>query len=179
MLKRRDFIKLSGIVSSFALVFFYACKKSLSLPAEHILSGSQKELLVLIHNHLFPKGANSPGASDINSAEYVSRILKDPQVKSSEKRLILFGINWTRDTAKELFSKDFAALNKDQKEEVLLDLGTFKNGERWLSRQITFILEALLADPIYGGNTNQSGWSWLKHTPGYPRPDIKTKYQYL
>ena len=39
-------------------------------------------------------------------------------------------------------------------------------------------VEALLADPVYGGNFDQTGWRWLSHQPGFPRPSAdKTWYR--
>ena len=43
-------------------------------------------------------------------------------------------------------------------------------GRNWLSLLLTYVLEALLADPVYGGNPDGIGWQWLEHQPGYPRP---------
>ena len=39
-----------------------------------------------------------------------------------------------------------------------------------------YLLEALLADPVYGGNTDEVGWKWLGYTAGFPRPPIGKRY---
>ena len=179
MLNRRKFIGIISIATSATVLFFNSCKRTLLLPTNYAITKKQAATLKDVHEHLFPKENNRPGASDINSINYIKNILTDPQVKDYNKRLVLYGINWTEETAVKLFQKSFSELQHSEKEKVLLDLGTFKNGEKWLSNNITYILEALLADPIYTVNTNQIGWNWLKHTPGYPRPDIRTKYAYL
>jgi len=41
---------------------------------------------------------------------------------------------------------------------------------------LTYLLEALLADPVYAGNPNGIGWKWLQHQPGFPRPTKNKKY---
>ena len=48
----------------------------------------------------------------------------------------------------------------------------------WLSLLLTYLLEALLADPVYGGNPGGIGWQWLAHQPGFPTPPAdKTWYK--
>jgi len=44
---------------------------------------------------------------------------------------------------------------------------------------LTYILEALLTDPVYGGNPNGIGWTWLQHQPGFPTPTEDKKYYKL
>jgi gluconate 2-dehydrogenase gamma chain len=177
MLNRRYFIKISALSAAIASISLKACRKE--LPDSFAMRASQKKTLYAVHEHLFPYEKNRPGAKNINSVPYIEKVLLDPQVKKEDKSLLLFGINWTEDTSMELFNKRFIELDSTQKESVLLDLRGYTNGERWLSKNITYILEALLADPVYGVNTDGAGWSWLKHQTGFPRPDIRTKYQYL
>ena len=51
-------------------------------------------------------------------------------------------------------------------------------GQNWLSLLLTYLLEALLADPVYGGNPDGIGWQWLEHQSGFPRPPAdKTWYR--
>jgi len=35
---------------------------------------------------------------------------------------------------------------------------------------MSYLIEALLSDPVYGGNKDQKGWLWLEHIPGFPTP---------
>jgi gluconate 2-dehydrogenase gamma chain len=180
LISRRRFVKKIAIFSSLALLFLNACKKNISsVPTNYELTPRQQDILFLIHAHLFPSEPDSPGATDINSIQYVQKLLKDPQIKDREKRLMLYGINWTNETAQELFQMQLSSLNEKEIEAVLIDLGSYKNGNRWLSNNISYILEALLSDPIYGSNTNEIGWKWLQHKEGYPRPSNENKYPYL
>ena len=41
---------------------------------------------------------------------------------------------------------------------------------------LTYLLQALLTDPVYGGNPNGVGWKWLHHQPGFPRPPKDETY---
>ena len=52
----------------------------------------------------------------------------------------------------------------------------YDGGENWLSTLLLYIFEALLTDPVYGGNPNGIGWKWLGHNPGLPRPTADKRY---
>jgi gluconate 2-dehydrogenase gamma chain len=49
-------------------------------------------------------------------------------------------------------------------------------GRAWLSLLLYYIFEALLSDPVYGGNPGEIGWRWLEHQPGFPRPPADKIY---
>jgi len=179
-ISRRHFTKIIGITGSLGAFFVSSCKRFFDTgKPEYAITDEQLETLRQVHEHLFPQNETSPGASSINSVGYVQKVLLDPQVEDYEKRLILYGIFWTEETSKKLFSKPFTLLSKLQKEDVVKNLVSYDKGESWISNNISYIIESLLSDPIYGGNTNSSGWKWLKHQPGYPRPDELHKYPYL
>ena len=44
-------------------------------------------------------------------------------------------------------------------------------------RDRLYIFEALLSDPVYGGNPEGIGWRWLGHRPGFPRPNQRNRYR--
>ena len=67
-------------------------------------------------------------------------------------------------------------LNTDEKEKVLRQIEGSRAGSRWLSLMMTYLLEALLSDPVYGGNKDQKGWQWLEHIPGFPTPTTDQVY---
>jgi len=54
-----------------------------------------------------------------------------------------------------------------------------KAGRRWVSKLLSYICEALLGDPVYGGNPDGIGWKWLNHHPGFPRPPKHKRYREL
>jgi gluconate 2-dehydrogenase gamma chain len=67
-------------------------------------------------------------------------------------------------------------LNTTEKEALITFIAKEAWGSSWLSIILTYIFEALIADPQYGGNVNESGWKWLNHYPGNPRPAKKLLY---
>ena len=40
-----------------------------------------------------------------------------------------------------------------------------------------YLAEALMLDPVYGGNPDMIGWKWLEHQAGFPRPVAGKTYR--
>ena len=135
--------------------------------------------LSVVQQHLFPAETHSPtsiGASDIHALEYLRATMKAPDFDDDEKKRIHQGVAWLNDLSKQQYSKKFIQLDNDSKEKILRRIEGSRAGERWLSTLLTYLLEALLTDPVYGGNPNGVGWKWLQHQPGFPRPPENKKY---
>ena len=75
--------------------------------------------------------------------------------------------------------RDFPALGFDDKEGLLRRITASAAGENWVSTLLSYLLEALLSAPAYGGNTDRLGWRWLQYTPGFPLPGPGTRYPEL
>ncbi len=129
-----------------------------------------------VQDHLFPTSKDSPGAKDINATAYLRRVLAEAHTDPDEKNLINNGVGWLNDIAREKQGKPFIELSADQRETVLRTIARSNAGERWLSLLLVYIFEALLSDPVYGGNPEGIGWQWLEHRPGFPRPPADKTY---
>lgn len=123
-----------------------------------------------VQQHLFPAEDNAPGAQQVNAQGYLRFVLTDTTLDSGDREFILRGVDWLEDMAKKISEKSFIKMNYEEREKVLQKIAGSDAGENWLSTIMLYIVEALLTDPVYGGNTNQVGWKWLQHVPGYPRP---------
>jgi gluconate 2-dehydrogenase gamma chain len=139
--------------------------------------------LAAVQNHLFPRGDdssgnNSPGADDINALTYLQRALEDPSL-AEDRRFIRKGIGWLDDLSATTHEKDFLQLDTDGQEALLRTISKSSAGENWLSTLLLYIFEALLTDPVYGGNPDGIGWAWLAHTPGFPQPPADKTYDKL
>jgi len=95
------------------------------------------------------------------------------------RKFIVNGVGWLNDIASKRHEAVFIDLNGDQREDVLRQIEKTGAGERWISLILLYVFEALLSDPVYGGNTDQIGWRWLEHQPGFPRPPASQRYQKL
>lgn len=174
LLSRRRFIKNTGLYIAFSAIPLGACKnvmrKQKSSPVKYVLTQEEKYTLAAVQQHLLPDEGEGPGAKQINAESYFEFVLTDKYLDIWERNILINGLKWVDETAKELFKKKFVFLKSADKERVLRDLETFKNGRRWLSFVLGYIFEALLGSTAYGVNTGEIGWKWLSHIPGYPQP---------
>ncbi len=141
-----------------------------------MLSESQFALMSSVQKILFPSDNNGPGAYDIMADRYLLWVLSDKRMDPEEIEYIINGIGWVGETAEENFSKSYTHLSQKEKEILIANISNESWGSSWLSVILTFIFEALLSDPQYGGNPDQIGWDWLYHNPGYPRPTERLLY---
>lgn len=136
----------------------------------NVLSASQISIVSAVQKILFPSDNNGPGAYDVMADKYLLWVLSDIRMDPEEKEYIINGIGWVDETAEEKYSENFNKLSQSEKETLITEISTESWGTSWLSVMLTFIFEALLSDPQYGGNPDEIGWEWLKHNLGYPRP---------
>lgn len=123
-----------------------------------------------VHDVLFPADGNGPSAHDIQATRYLRLVLQTPGFDAEERTFILEGIGWLDQYAREKSGKAFLDMNAPQRDAVLRAISDSRAGERWLDALLNYVLEALLCDPVYGGNPHGIGWQWLQHQPGFPRP---------
>lgn len=177
-LSRREFIiLLSSATAGFPV-------NVLSQRREQVLAPPQPLedpwlTLTTLQEHLFPAEADSPGASDIQALDYLRHMLKAPDTDNEEVEFIIKGVGWLNDLSTTTYQRPFHKLDTTLKEKILRKIEQSSAGERWLSLQLTYIIEALLSDPAYGGNANGRGWQWLEHQPGFPRPSADRLYYRL
>jgi gluconate 2-dehydrogenase gamma chain len=175
---RRKFIRgalLAGAMTQIG--FFTSCSTKLK-EGNDLLTAEQATILNDVLNIFFPNDGNGPDAEDINAFGYVMWVLHDTlNRKIEDKAYILVGLNWADETAQEIYFSPFVELSQEQKEALVGKFTELDWGKNWSSMIITLILEALVLDPIYGGNKNEAGWNWLNHTPGFPRPTEENRYE--
>ena len=135
--------------------------------------------LSVVHEHLFPADDDSPGAADIHATAYLKSVVELPGIDEEDKQFIKEGVGWLNGLSDDLYDKTFQQLTIEQKEDVLRKVEQSKAGGNWLSLILLYLIEALLADPVYGGNPEQVGWRWLAHQPGYPLPPEHKRYYKL
>lgn len=175
---RRKFLRgalLAGAMTQIG--FFTSCSTKLK-EGNDLLTAEQATILNDVLNIFFPNDGNGPDAEDINAFGYVMWVLHDTlNRKIEDNAYILVGLNWADETAQEIYFSPFVELSQEQKEALVGKLTELDWGKNWSSMIITLILEALVLDPIYGGNKNEAGWNWLNHTPGFPRPTEENRYE--
>ncbi len=180
LISRREFILLSSFSLGALLIPIPGCKYSSTTKHVSNLTEEEERILIAILDVLFPEDDYGPSHKDINALQYIKNVLNDPFYDGDIKVFIIEGIELVDALAKEMYKKNMVNLSLQERAKVI-DEALERGGkyERWISRIITLIIEALLSDPIYGGNKDEMGWKWLNHFVGYPRPDAETTYQKL
>lgn len=156
----------------------YALRKDLTRETSFVLFSSvQRQTLQAVQEHLFPGGPDSPGAMDVNAAAYLETAITAPGIDPDARNTIVNGVGRMQDASRERFDVLFNSLGYRQREQLLRYLADRTRwGRAWLSLLLYYIFEALLSDPVYGGNPGEIGWRWLEHQPGFPRPQADKIY---
>ena len=132
-----------------------------------------------VQQQLFPADSNGPSARDLNATAYLSFVMQAADTDADDRKFLHDGIGWLNALTDKQFGKAFVMLTGQQQDEALKQIAQSNAGERWLSNLLLYILEALLTDPVYGGNPEGIGWQWLAHQPGFPRPPKDKRYTEL
>jgi len=180
-LGRRTFLKGSGAALATAAALAglpYALRAELTRDTSFVVfSPQQLEAVATAQEHLFPRGPDSPGAVDINATAYLQWAITTPGIDPDTRNTIVNGVGRLQDASRERFGVPFANTNFEQRESLLRYLADETRwGRAWLSLLLYYLFEALLSDPVYGGNPDEIGWRWLEHQPGFPRPPVDKIY---
>jgi len=165
---RRKFLFHSGIFVAGALMPPVLWKCERKSPA-----GARKSLWIALAEVLFPPFENSPDLKQTGFPDYLDFYLTDPNNRTVEvkrlKRLLL----WFEQVMKE---KNFSALSLKDRSRLIESALHDDRMEELISLLENVILEACFLDPFYGVNKNMSGWKWVRHSYGKPRPDKTSSY---
>jgi gluconate 2-dehydrogenase gamma chain len=186
-MNRRSFlIRTTGLLALISLALFFSFKDIRSF-LRHLFTSAPPDgfserdwqTLKAIQEHLFPSEPDAPGAKDINALEYFHFVLSHEITDERERGQIQRGLMEIDTIAQEMANQPFVLLSEKQREAVLRRFEKTANGKEWLTMTLNNIFEALLGDPVYGGNPNGIGWKWLGHRPGLPRPLMGKRYYEL
>ncbi|MDC7243588.1 MAG: hypothetical protein PQJ44_06595 [Sphaerochaetaceae bacterium] len=154
-MKRRTFLLIS-LLSSYS----FATQKTYSDELKAIKASLE---------HMFPNSSKYNGAKTFDGFKYLQNISKHKSFDKSDMEFLIFGA-----TKLLKYDRNFPVVSKNRKEKLLRKFENTDIGANWLSLLMYYGFEAMLSDPIYGGNKNMSGWKNIKHTP--PIPMAKVKY---
>jgi gluconate 2-dehydrogenase gamma chain len=173
---RRKFVKsmiLAGISTQIPLL--QSCFNN-DEEISAILSKSELAIVRDVQDILFPTDQYGPGALELQADKYLLWVISDTRFDPEEQQYIINGIGWVDETAEEVHSKKYESLNLEQKKYLIEIISKEDWGKSWLSALLTFIFEAMFADPLYGSNPNGIGWKWLDYNPGNPKPEAELIY---
>jgi gluconate 2-dehydrogenase gamma chain len=183
-LTRRQFLlgsakTITALSLSPALLSLSACSKHPPVDQQALIQHEPWRTFAAVQQQLFPDDGNGPSAKDLNATLYLKFVLDAKDTDPDDRRFIDNGITWLNDLAQQTHQHTFVTCTPAQQSEVLTDIAKSRAGERWLAFLLTYIFEALLTDPVYGGNPNGIGWQWLQHQPGFPHPPKDKQYTEL
>jgi len=158
IMTRRVFIA-SALLAGTALALLPQGKKT------HIKIEPFK-VISAVQEVLFPKGLKAPSASEFGATNYLATVSTHSSFWQDDLKFLRFGTELLMNE-----EPNFLNMNSKEKDEALRDfIDGNEKGENWLSLLLFYTLEALLSDPLYAGNQNESGWKWLGHNAGQPQP---------
>jgi gluconate 2-dehydrogenase gamma chain len=175
-ISRRAFLNRLTVLSALAAVYPVSAlaavrqRASAAPDADEWSSSDPWKTLNAVQQHLFPGTDDAPGAFDIGALPYLRTAIESPGADGEDRTFLFNGVGWLNESTQETYRRAFVRLDEEQREDALRRIEQSRAGRNWLSLLLTYLLEALLADPVYGGNPGGIGWQWLEHRPGYPTP---------
>jgi len=124
------------------------------------------KIIQAIQDVLLPKGLEAPSAFEFGATNYLLRVSSHSSFVEFDLKFLIYG---TKLLIKE--ERDFLSMNVIDKDKALKNfISKSQKNKNWLSLLLYYTIEALLSDPIYGGNRDELGWRWLGHHSGKPKP---------
>lgn len=185
-LSRREFLQRSGLVALMVSAGIH--KPLLAEAATSAESGKvtdtlqftaeQRVTLAAVQQQLFPDDGDGPSARDLQALSYLQWAVNDPDnVADGDYDFVLRGLNRLNEGSLKSQQKVFTELSGEEQHTLLTQFAETRLGQNWMSLLIYYLIEALLLDPVYGGNPDGIGWKWLEHQPGFPRPDSEHRFE--
>ena len=155
-LSRRNLLKV-GFLSSAVFVMNGCTLFSVTTP---------KETMATLHKDLFPKAKTL----NIETIPYLNIVFHHSRIDEDEKEFLKNGVKWLNEEALNMFDNSYVKLSSQKRQLVLQTIVKENWGENFMYKTMSYMFEAMLGDPIYGGNNQEAGWKWLNFEGGQPRP---------
>lgn len=139
-------------------------------PRGPLLSPAQLAGLAAVLQQILPVADGCPGAAAVGALAYLQGALADPRTTADDTASVLDGLAELERLSADHHQLAVQALAPAQLQALLRQRQADDGGAEWLGVMVVFALEALLGDPVYGGNTGESGWRWLDLMAPEPRP---------
>lgn len=183
-LSRRNFLKSAAMATAASTISLAPLAQNhpqngLNFNPSSDLKLEPWKTLNSVLEHLLPSSETGPGAKEIDAIGYLFNVINNQPTEKDEIEFIQNGVNWLNTYTQKKLQQDFYQLSLTQKENALREISQSRAGENWLSTLLTYIFEALLSPPVYGGNPKGIGWNWLKHQAGFPLPTKGKRYYEL
>ncbi|WP_457745139.1 gluconate 2-dehydrogenase subunit 3 family protein [Sulfurimonas sp.] len=153
---RRTFLK-AGFLSSTVFLMDGSALFAVTTPIDTIR---------VLHLDLFPQAERL----HISTAPYMHIIFHHSRISKEDKEFIKNGVKWLNEAAIKEHKVIYTKLPFLKRQKLLKKISKTQWGESFLYNIMGYMFEAMLGDPIYGGNNRDAGWQWLAFEGGKPRP---------
>ena len=124
------------------------------------------KVIATVQEILFPKGLQAPSALEFGATSYLASVSTHSSFWADDLKFLAYGATLLME-----YENNFFSINTKDRDVALRNfVSDSPKGESWVSLILFYTLEALLSDPIYGGNQEKLGWTWLNHNTGNPQP---------
>ncbi|MFO0934549.1 MAG: gluconate 2-dehydrogenase subunit 3 family protein [Planctomycetota bacterium] len=141
--------------------------------AGRVLTTEEWATLAAVQETLWPAGDGCPGARDLNATGVLDAVLADPDTPPIQLTWVRGALPTLKELAAARGAATFEALDAAGREAVLVAFRDRPEGSGWIRLVLGYTLEAVLGDPVHGGNVGEAGWTWAGYEPGDPRPPSK------
>ncbi len=174
-ISRREFMTRLGLLGTIAISYPAAAlaerrQSNIKRDSPAWLEEPVWKTLAQVQEALFPAAEDVPGAEDIGAVNYLHKAIENPNADGEDKDFIFRGAGWLDELAQQRYKRNFIQLTDKEQEKIIEETVQTTPGRNWVSILLTYTLEALLCEPVYEGNPDGIGWSWLEHQPGFPTP---------
>jgi len=135
-----------------------------------LLSAAEWTTMEAVQETLWPAGPGIPGAKDLNATRVLDAALRDPRVPPIEREWVRGWIPTLNELARARGAASFEALDPAGREAVLVAFREQDEGSGWIRLVLGYTLEAVLGDPVHGGNPGEAGWRSMGYEPCDVRP---------
>jgi len=164
-MKRRKFLTAAAAMAAWGSVrFLYPASPPSGKERERAF-----EIVASVQRHMFPKGLSMPDADRFGALGYLKETVAHPTFDPDIREMLFEGAR----RLDHLSGGAFLSLHSNERELLLRRFEEEAFGEYWLAHLMNLTLEALLGDPIYGGNREEVGWRAFGLSPGKPRPKAR------
>lgn len=185
-LSRREFLQGSGL--AVLIVSAGIQKPSLAEEVSGVdsdnsndtlkFTAGQRVTLSAVQQQLFPDDGDGPSARDLQAMSYLEWAVNDPDNRADgDYDFMVRGLGQLDEGSLKSTKKVFVELSGEQQHTLLTQFSETQFGENLMSLLVYYLIEALLLDPVYGGNPEGIGWKWLEHQPGFPQPDAEHRFE--